>query len=409
MADVTGERPPPQLLKFMIGDWPGLKGEVLVELGGQRTVLVGKNSAGKSLIMAGLARAARAPWTGSTFAESFVSPRSFQCSVLDEGGKPLWFEYRWKPVESMGELEEEAEGLDVVDDGGPILRRRSWSEHCWRDDGTTVWKTEDGAASIGTSDPVPIGSGVSLLAALSNSHFRAAGPPTELGVLRRALWGAKIVSAGVPRSEEARRGEVLVRSVTRAGGRTWAATAPGRVEVLARRLVALHESHVDLYDEFSALALRLELISEGVDVKVYEDPKPGARRAKRDIADVLFDGVNIGLLSDGTLRAAEILLEFVRPQGHLLLIEEPETAVHPGLLSKLLAELEAYSIDRQIVLSTHAPLVVDRCDPHSIRLVERRAGTTTVRSLTPDEVTSVASYLNDEGTLSDFVYHQVDP
>jgi predicted ATPase len=39
----------------------------------------------------------------------------------------------------------------------------------------------------------------------------------------------------------------------------------------------------------------------------------------------------------------------------LLLIEEPETAVHPGLLSKLLAEIDAYSGDRPIVLSPQSP------------------------------------------------------
>ena len=42
------------------------------------------------------------------------------------------------------------------------------------------------------------------------------------------------------------------------------------------------------------------------------------------------------------------------PELKLVLVEEPETAVHPGLLSRLLAEFDAYASDRQIVLSTQS-------------------------------------------------------
>jgi predicted ATPase len=119
---------------------------------------------------------------------------------------------------------------------------------------------------------------------------------------------------------------------------------------------------------------------------------------------VLVDGTDLGLLSDGTLRAAEILMWLLLPGVKLLLIEEPETAVHPGLLSRLLAEFDAYTGDRQIVLSTQAPQVVSWADPLAIRLVERRAAHTEVRRLRDDEVERLAGYLHDEGTLGDFVY-----
>ncbi|HEX4419247.1 MAG TPA: AAA family ATPase, partial [Kofleriaceae bacterium] len=141
-----------------------------------------------------------------------------------------------------------------------------------------------------------------------------------------------------------------------------------------------------------------------IKVKLYRDPEAGPDAHRRDLVRVLVDGTDLGLLSDGTLRAAEILMWLLFPGVKLLLIEEPETAVHPGLLSRLLAEFDAYTGDRQIVLSTQAPQVVSWADPLAIRLVERRAAHTEVRRLRDEEVARLAGYLHDEGTLGDFVY-----
>ena len=119
---------------------------------------------------------------------------------------------------------------------------------------------------------------------------------------------------------------------------------------------------------------------------------------------VLIDGVNIGLCSDGTLRGAEIVLRLLGRPGSTLLIEEPETAVHPGLLHKLLNLIDAYTLDRQLIVSTHSPIVVDWCRPEELRLVERAHNVTTVRALSPDEAIRVHRYLDDEGTLADYLY-----
>src|SRR5262249_8956591 len=79
-------------------------------------------------------------------------------------------------------------------------------------------------------------------------------------------------------------------------------------------------------------------------VKIYEDPIPSSPKgAKQDYGAVLFDGNNIGTASDGTLRVTEISIRLISSFISCLLIEEPETAVHPGLLGKLLALTEPYS------------------------------------------------------------------
>jgi predicted ATPase len=123
-------------------------------------------------------------------------------------------------------------------------------------------------------------------------------------------------------------------------------------------------------------------------------------------ASVLFDDVNVGYLSDGTLRVCETVLSLLSDSTSVLLIEEPETAVHPGLLHKLLAVIDSYTLDRQVVVSTHSPIVVNWCRPTELRLVERTAGMTSVRALSAEEVHSVEAYLNDEGTFADYIYSQ---
>src|SRR5262249_4081231 len=143
---------------------------------------------------------------------------------------------------------------------------------------------------------------------------------------------------------------------------------------------------------------------EEIRVKLYRDPETVPPSRRRDVASVLVDGTDFGLLSDGTLRVIEILVWLIMPELKLLLIEEPETAVHPGLLAKLLAEIEAYSADSPIVISTQSPQVVSWADPLAIRLVERRSGRTEVRRLRDEEVARLSGYLHDEGTLGDFVY-----
>ncbi len=171
--------------------------------------------------------------------------------------------------------------------------------------------------------------------------------------------------------------------------------------------MALWEQKRALYDEFCEVLQSLGVVRE-VAVDIYREERAKKIVAGRDVAAVLFDGTNLGYCSDGTLRIARIVLEMLRPQVSCLLIEEPETAVHPGLLDKLLALVEAYSADRQIVLSTHSPQVVDRFAPDQLRLVEREEGVTRVHSLSATDRDLAISYLRDQGSLSDFVFRRSD-
>jgi predicted ATPase len=163
-----------------------------------------------------------------------------------------------------------------------------------------------------------------------------------------------------------------------------------------------YEDNREAYDEFCALGNKLQLFKQ---VKVAIFRQEGGDPESREIAALSFDGVNAGLLSDGTLRAIEILYNLLALKpGSLLLVEEPETAVHPGMLARLLNIIESYTQDRQLVFSTHSPEVVSRARAGQLRLVQRFEGKTTLRRLTGDEAKRVQQYLCDEGTLGEFVF-----
>jgi len=75
-------------------------------------------------------------------------------------------------------------------------------------------------------------------------------------------------------------------------------------------------------------------------------------------------------MSDGTLRAFAILLATLQPSHpRLLVIEEPEIAIHLGALRTLVELLEARATDTQILITTHSADIVDALPIDSIRVV----------------------------------------
>ncbi len=102
---------------------------------------------------------------------------------------------------------------------------------------------------------------------------------------------------------------------------------------------------------------------------------------------VVFDPVQ---LSDGTLRVFGILLALYQiPAPRLLVIEEPEQTVHPGILAVLAdAFLEASEVT-QIIITTHSPNLIDHFDTDQIRVVTLDQGLTRVGPLKQTQVEAV--------------------
>ena len=108
-------------------------------------------------------------------------------------------------------------------------------------------------------------------------------------------------------------------------------------------------------------------------------------------------------LSVGTRRIIRIVTSLLFDKRSLMLMEQPEDSVHPGLLRKLIDTMRSYSHSSQVIFTTHSSEVLDILRPEEVLLATARGGKTLVRQLSPDEVERAQRFLNNEGSLSDFL------
>lgn len=80
-------------------------------------------------------------------------------------------------------------------------------------------------------------------------------------------------------------------------------------------------------------------------------------------------------MSDGTLRAFSILLAMLQPSKPVLLvIEEPEIAIHLGALRTLVDILHQQAETSQLVVTTHSADIVDSLSVEALRVVWSEGG-----------------------------------
>jgi predicted ATPase len=108
-------------------------------------------------------------------------------------------------------------------------------------------------------------------------------------------------------------------------------------------------------------------------------------------------------LSDGTRRVIRMVTHLLFDKRSLMLMEQPEDSIHPGLLRKLIDLLRSYSDRSQIVFTTHSSDVLDILRPEEVVLVTANEGDTNARSLSSAEIAEAKRFLKDEGSLSDYL------
>ena len=91
-------------------------------------------------------------------------------------------------------------------------------------------------------------------------------------------------------------------------------------------------------------------------------------------------------LSDGTLKLLAYITAVSLPGTELACFEEPENFIHPHLLEMLVDLLK--KCDKQVILATHSPLLVDLVEPEDVIIVEKNEEGATVakRIEDPDEL-----------------------
>ena len=113
---------------------------------------------------------------------------------------------------------------------------------------------------------------------------------------------------------------------------------------------------------------------------------------ERGIAEPIpLDGV-----SDGVLHALALLIALEQRGSGILAIEEPENALHPWSVRKILERAQASS-QRQVLVTTHSETVVNAVvNPESLFIVEANEQGTTVDPATSKE-TALSTILKESG------------
>ena len=115
--------------------------------------------------------------------------------------------------------------------------------------------------------------------------------------------------------------------------------------------------------------------------------------------------VSYNELSFGTQRVLIILLALLYDTNTTLLIEQPEDGIHTGLLRKFLPLCFTYAehLNKQLIIATHSTEIIDLLEAKNIRLVRMTDAGTKVSGLDDNLVSILPEYIENEGTLSEFL------
>lgn len=113
-----------------------------------------------------------------------------------------------------------------------------------------------------------------------------------------------------------------------------------------------------------------------------------------DSGSVTKLGSDLAQESDGTLRILSILAAlYQQPPRPLVVIEEPETNIHPGALGVLADLLKEASLRSQILVTTHNPDLIEHFGPDVLRVVEKSDGVTHAGPVAHDQQEAIRQML----------------
>lgn len=395
----------PRLLSFTLDGWSVLGSRVTVSLDDGVAVLVGRNGAGKSAILEGfeaISLCAIGRFNQLVYdSESF--PKILEIEILTPTDRRLEYRYEFTTLASSDDDLNFDDSDDSIDEKSEVSRF-SWNDYCrYINEGEDhLWTTDNGVTTFNTGD-------APIITVLGNTHslrqsLPATSPiklPNEMLWVYSVLRGVRLLGKASIRQRTRRQPSQLRVSSKGISTRSFSLG-----DILARKILRLIGK--DELSEIESICKRVGLGSKISVQKFILSRDSGEKIENEDeeyISSVLLDGVNIGLLSDGTLRVLSILIEIIASSPNTTtIIEEPETQIHPGMLAKLLNEIETYSFEENLILSTHSPQVVSWTRPEKIILVHRDNGRTFVRKLGDDQIHNVIEYLSEEGDLGEWIY-----
>ena len=94
------------------------------------------------------------------------------------------------------------------------------------------------------------------------------------------------------------------------------------------------------------------------------------------------------LTSDGSLRFFALVTLLNLPSDMLpdvVLLDEPELGLHPTAIGLLAESIKSLAVERQVIVATQSPLLVDEFDLDDIYVSDLNEGRTEIRKLDMDQ------------------------
>jgi len=107
-------------------------------------------------------------------------------------------------------------------------------------------------------------------------------------------------------------------------------------------------------------------------------------------------------ISDGTLRSLALLATLFDPRSRLTLVEEPENSLHPWVIRQFVEACRQVR-DKQVILTTHSPTLLDCLEPHEVVVVSREDGYTRLRRLSDLAPETVGLWRDGTAKLSEML------
>jgi len=139
---------------------------------------------------------------------------------------------------------------------------------------------------------------------------------------------------------------------------------------LAQVLLSLHNERPKIFDKIENM---LEQAIPQIDelLTPLTDDGQSYVSIKEKGFDSPFDYFQ---LSDGTLKLLAYITAIASEEANVVCFEEPENFIHPRLFELLVEVLK--KSDKQIILSTHSPYLVDWVELEDVIIVEKKENET---------------------------------
>ncbi|MDR8049891.1 AAA family ATPase [Burkholderia cenocepacia] len=176
------------------------------------------------------------------------------------------------------------------------------------------------------------------------------------------------------------------------------------------KLVDLWLNDKDTFDELVTLLGPDHLnVIQNIDIEITETTQKRSRKdGTIDKRYYVYFDTEPGYayyedLSFGTRRILHILIAMMYEENSVMLLEQPEDGIHPGLLYRLTSTLLSYVEPMQLILTTHSPAVINEVGAQNIRIIQSISGTTRAHALSGDELTRADEYVDATGQLADYI------